>query len=44
MPTVGQVWKLTQKGDYVFPIVPKDVYLHIPVVKNQSFFMVCVAV
>ena len=39
MLTVKHVKQLIQQGDYAFSIDLKDAYLHISIVKNQSFFL-----
>ena len=39
MPTIRQIWQHIQQGNYVFCFGLKNVYLHLPVVKNHHHFL-----
>ena len=39
MHTIRQVWLLNKQGEYVFSVVLKDAYLHIPIVKHHCHFL-----
>ena len=39
MPTLKNIWKLIQQGDFAFSIDLQDAYLHVPIVKHHRHFL-----